>query len=1056
MRRYAIAPVMDGYSVKEAATVLGVPKRRVWELIARGVLSGAPEGDGGMRVFLQPRPGKPSPLSADREEPRRSNGNGGHVESGEGSPFREILTEFRSLTERYGQALLALGEARGEVAALRSRVELLEARLDLRLPGPRTSSTVAWEMPEYSPPPPPMPEVPDGSEFAEASVADAPAADAPAADASTAAAETEATAEAIGPSPFDEPPSPISAPDEAPPDRGSSRRRRVLRSHSAIAGIAEALERAQDPTLADLPGAREAAEALAALQREVEARTETIEPTPVVEEPPMRPDVEAAMTAAPEPEPEPEPEPTVAAAEVAFVEPAAATSAQELVVEEPRVEEHAAEEPRVEEQVVEERAVEERAAEEPSPAVFAEDAAETGLEPEPVEGVGEPEPASARPEATATSPYTTEIVEPDWFADGDFTWLETAEADSVSVEGVSFEAAGAAETPLASDASPVAEAIRDDLEPPESHAATDESEPDLAVHAEASEPESAAVADLPQAEPQPQPAWELAGDREQDATEAEAVPAAEAIQDAFEPMETEAATEASEPAFAVDAELAEPEPVVAANLPQAEPEPEQAWEPVEELVPADAIQDAFDDVYETAVMPEAELEVPAEPEVPAAEKIASEPVASAAVADAGQEQEAELEPPPGWEAALGEPVVEAAATEDQGEEVDADAGPAAGAIQDAFEPTEPVAPPPSVAAGPAATATPHEEPFSPADVAAYTVDHKPEQSPSQAEPAPIPDADAQPPPDVRAELPSMAPPPPHPRPEGLGGLAVQAAALPAVQPIAPVTARPDEEELMWLGDEFEAAGLEIAAPGWHSEPQASEQAQPTAEAEPAPEPQPIPESQPAPESSVQPAVEPAGPDAHAVPHEAHAHGMSDADLEQIAQDEGWDEDEVDAIRTLLGRPTAAFSVDAPLPPDDVHPMDEGRTERAGPETLFEPDAYQEPEAQLEPEPISPVEWPTTEPIPEATVEATAPEPITGVAAPEPLAPRESPEQQEPADTPPAVAEPTRAIPIEESIRRSIAARPGDRPSGTTDPDWLRRRRGPAARAYRRLRRLLPG
>ena len=59
-RRYAIAPVMDGYSVKEAATVLGVPKRRVWELIARGVLSGAPEGDGGMRVFLQPRPGKPS------------------------------------------------------------------------------------------------------------------------------------------------------------------------------------------------------------------------------------------------------------------------------------------------------------------------------------------------------------------------------------------------------------------------------------------------------------------------------------------------------------------------------------------------------------------------------------------------------------------------------------------------------------------------------------------------------------------------------------------------------------------------------------------------------------------------------------------------------------------------------------------------------------------------------------------------------------------------------------------------------------------------------------
>ena len=46
---------MDGYSVKDAAIVLGIPERRVWELLARGVLAGAPEGPDGMIVFLQPR-----------------------------------------------------------------------------------------------------------------------------------------------------------------------------------------------------------------------------------------------------------------------------------------------------------------------------------------------------------------------------------------------------------------------------------------------------------------------------------------------------------------------------------------------------------------------------------------------------------------------------------------------------------------------------------------------------------------------------------------------------------------------------------------------------------------------------------------------------------------------------------------------------------------------------------------------------------------------------------------------------------------------------------------
>ncbi|HEX2843767.1 MAG TPA: hypothetical protein VHP64_00820, partial [Candidatus Limnocylindria bacterium] len=120
---------MEGYSVTEAASILGVPTERVWELLARGVLSGAPEGDTGMRVYLQPRPA-PAPPAA---EAGRPNGDSNQAEQRELSPFRELLTEFRNLTERYGQALLALGEARGEVASLRSRVDLLEARMDLRL-----------------------------------------------------------------------------------------------------------------------------------------------------------------------------------------------------------------------------------------------------------------------------------------------------------------------------------------------------------------------------------------------------------------------------------------------------------------------------------------------------------------------------------------------------------------------------------------------------------------------------------------------------------------------------------------------------------------------------------------------------------------------------------------------------------------------------------------------------------------------------------------------------------------------------------------------------------
>ena len=201
---------MDGYSVQDAASVLGVPEGRVWELLARGVLAGTPEGDS-MRVFLK-SDARDASRPAPREELPRSNGNGGS-HAAEASAFRELLTEFRNLTERYGQALLALGEARGEVAGLRSRVELLEARLDLRLPAAIDAAPISWEAPA---PAAPAPEPP-------------------------APASVEAVMPA--PTPVQRPP----RPRKAPPGP-----RKARSTRAAVAGFAEALARAQDPNPADV------------------------------------------------------------------------------------------------------------------------------------------------------------------------------------------------------------------------------------------------------------------------------------------------------------------------------------------------------------------------------------------------------------------------------------------------------------------------------------------------------------------------------------------------------------------------------------------------------------------------------------------------------------------------------------------------------------------------------------------------------------------------------------------------------------------------------------
>jgi hypothetical protein len=272
-RVYPIGPVIEGYSVDEAASVLGVPKGRVWELLARGVLAGTPEDGGGMRVYLQGRPMEPivgrPPEGRPGETASHSgggNGNGGeHGQPGfEASPFRELLTEFRNLTERYGQALLALGEARGEVASLRTRVELLEARIDLRLPS-------APPLVQWSPPQQPIPQEPEAPRdrmepmpepIAEAAGDLARAQDEP--EAASGGFESSILAPTLEDEPIsrvDETRAPAmeagQARADAPVGKSSRRRRRRQSARSATKEFPAALARAQDPTVSQLPGGDE-------------------------------------------------------------------------------------------------------------------------------------------------------------------------------------------------------------------------------------------------------------------------------------------------------------------------------------------------------------------------------------------------------------------------------------------------------------------------------------------------------------------------------------------------------------------------------------------------------------------------------------------------------------------------------------------------------------------------------------------------------------------------------------------------------------------------------
>ena len=406
-RRYPSEPMMDGYSVQDAAAVLGVPEGRVWELLARGVLSGTPEGDS-MRVFLKadaPAPARP----ATRQELPAGNGNGGS-HGGEASAFRELLTEFRNLTERYGQALLALGEARGEVAGLRSRVEQLEARIDLRLPSRVEEEPISWAAPA------PRARVPEA------------------------------------PSP--EPPSPAEVeavlPAPAPVERASrSKKQRTTRA--AVAGFAEALARAQDPNIT--PVTSVPASPAAPVERAPEAEAEAAEAPH---------EAEPIISAEAEPT-----EGEIAAGPIlsAEVEPAEVhTTAESIMRADAEVE-----------------------------APEAEIAAE-------LIASAEAEPA---PPIVAEAPYRPAEIEPDWFADGDFSWLDAAD-----LEARSQPETVAAEVETTGVVEPVAEPVVEAAPQAEPAPAT-MAEPESAKGAVAEAEPAPIVAEIT-AEPEPEPAREPA------------------------------------------------------------------------------------------------------------------------------------------------------------------------------------------------------------------------------------------------------------------------------------------------------------------------------------------------------------------------------------------------------------------------------------------------------------------------------------------------------------------------------------------------------------------
>jgi len=192
---------------------------------------------------------------------------------------------------------------------------------------------------------------------------------------------------------------------------------------------------------------------------------------------------------------------------------------------------------------------------------------------------------------------------------------------------------------------------------------------------------------------------------------------------------------------------------------------------------------------------------------------------------------------------------------------------------------------------------------------------------------------------------------------------------------AQVAVRDLEEEVMWLGAE----------------------------------PEPIPPIQPLPQQRAQaapwPAVDAAAPQGEGIRPPL---AMTEDELSRLAQDEGWDENEVAAIRAMI----------TPIP--------------AGPVDLPGAAELHEAMAALEAVPVR------SDPTYNASRQWAKPAPDD-----QPPIRQDDWAFEAEAALPPAPPRPP--LDVASTLRRSA-----------TDPNWLRRRQGPAAAAYRRLRRLFPG
>ncbi|MGH2456479.1 MAG: hypothetical protein ACRDHD_09525, partial [Candidatus Limnocylindria bacterium] len=215
--------------------------------------------------------------------------------------------------------------------------------------------------------------------------------------------------------------------------------------------------------------------------------------------------------------------------------------------------------------------------------------------------------------------------------------------------------------------------------------------------------------------------------------------------------------------------------------------------------------------------------------------------------------------------------------------------------------------------------------------------------------------------------------------------------------------------------------------------------------------------------------------------------LSDAELAQLASDEGWDMAEVSAIRTFLGRAEPPSAEEDPPsaeePPAAAGPppiADAATTDApAGQATAPAPEA---PGFLTEPPPPPPPRAPGQSRIPidvEEELDALArldrltqpPRAALSIGAP----PTQAAEGQEseaaggdagsdgedPDTEDPDQAGQSPAAPVPSAIRAPGDPRDGNqglapRQPGQVDPVWLRGRRGPAATVYRRLRRLFPG